>query len=89
LSLAKGTIFFRKTEFCQKIVFLKKFLGELIDERVSHILKSAQNSASFYTLCGQFRRNFFSTLVRDGEVFLEVKRSNKIETIQYFKNAFL
>jgi hypothetical protein len=52
-------------------------------------LKSAQNSASFDTLHAQFRRNFFSTLIRDVAVFLEVKSSNKIETDQYFKNAFL
>jgi hypothetical protein len=51
-------------------------------------LKSAQNFASFDTLCTQFRRNFFSTLIRDNAVFLEVKRSNKIETVQYFKKCF-
>jgi hypothetical protein len=50
---------------------------------------STQNSASFDTLCTQFQRNFFSTLIRDGAVFLEDKRSNKIETIQYKKNTFL
>ncbi len=31
----------------------------------------------------------FLTLIRDGAIFLEVKRSNKIETVQYFKNLFL
>jgi hypothetical protein len=52
-------------------------------------LKSAQNSASLDTLHIQFRRNFFSTLLRDGAVFLEVTSSNKIETDQYFKKRFL
>jgi hypothetical protein len=51
-------------------------------------LKSAQNSASFDALHAQFRRNLFSTLIRDGAVFLEVKSSNKIETDQYFKKRF-
>jgi hypothetical protein len=51
-------------------------------------LKSAQNSASFDTLHAQFQRNFFSTLKRDGAVFLEVKTSNKIETEQYFNKCF-
>jgi hypothetical protein len=35
-------------------------------------LKSAQNSASFDTLCAQFRRNFFSTFIRGNALFLEV-----------------
>jgi hypothetical protein len=53
-------------------------------------LKSAQDSTSFDTLHAQFQRNFFSILIRDGGVFFwEVKSSNKIETDQYFKNAFL
>ncbi len=30
----------------------------------------------------------FLTLLRDGAIFLEVKRSNKIETVQFFKNLF-
>jgi hypothetical protein len=31
------------------------------------------------------------TIISDGDIFLEVRRSNKIETVQYFikKNAFL
>jgi hypothetical protein len=80
----KGNKFYRKTEFLgtwkilQKIVFLRTNLWELLDARVLRILKSAQNFASFDTLCTQFRRNFFSTFIRDGAVFLEVKRSNKI-----------
>jgi hypothetical protein len=32
---------------------------------------------------------FFSTLVRNGAFLLVVKRSNKIETVQYYKNRFL
>ncbi len=52
-------------------------------------LNSAQNSASFDTLHTQFRRIFFSTLIRDSAVFLEVKSSNKIEIDKNFKNAFL
>ncbi len=44
---------------------------------------------SFDILHAQFRRSFFSTLIRDGAVFLEVKSSNKIETDQYLKKRFL
>jgi hypothetical protein len=33
-------------------------------------------------------KTFFSTLIRDGAAFLEVKSSNKIETVQYFKKRF-
>jgi hypothetical protein len=42
-------------------------------QEVYTFLKSAQNSASFDIICAQFRRTIFSTLIRDGAVFLEVK----------------
>jgi hypothetical protein len=51
--------------------------------------KSAQNSASFDTICAQFRRNFLSTLIQGRCYFLAVKSSNKIETVQYLKKSFL
>jgi hypothetical protein len=52
-------------------------------------LKSVQNSASFDILHAQFRKKKkFSTLIRDGAVFSELKSSNKIETDQYFKKRF-
>jgi hypothetical protein len=35
-----------------------------------------------------FEEIFFSTPVRDGAVFLEVIKSNKIGTVQYFKKHF-
>ncbi len=34
-------------------------------------------------------KNFYSALIRGGATFLEDKRSNKIETIPYFKKRFL
>jgi hypothetical protein len=52
-------------------------------------LKSAQNGASFDTLCEKFPRIFFQLSEGAVLIILEDKRSNKIETIQYFKNAFL
>ncbi len=59
-SLAKGEKFYRKTEFLETWkIFSVKNLWELLDARVLPILKSAQNSASFDTLCAQFWRNFF------------------------------
>jgi hypothetical protein len=34
-------------------------------------------------------KKFFFLLQRDDAIFLEIKRYNKIETVQYFKNAVL
>jgi hypothetical protein len=82
--------FCRKTKFLwtwntlQKIVFIKKILGNFFMQEFYTFLKSAQNFPSFNTQHAQFQRNFFSTLIRGGAVFLEVKSSNKIETDQYF-----
>jgi hypothetical protein len=73
----------RKTEF-----FCRDFVGNFLTQEFYTFLKSVQNSASFDTLCAQFQRNFFSTLIRYSAVCLEVKRSNKIETIQYFEKLF-
>jgi hypothetical protein len=91
----RETFFYRRTEFLgtwkflQKIVFMReKIFGNFLTQEFYTFLKSAQNSASFDTLQAQFRRNFFSTLIRDCAVFLEVKSSNKIETDQYFKKRF-
>jgi hypothetical protein len=66
----------RTWKILQKIIFLRKNLGELLDARVPHIFEISANSASFDTLHAQFRRNFFSTLIRDGAVFLEVKNKS-------------
>jgi hypothetical protein len=56
--LAKGKIFYRKTEFLgkilPKIVFLRKNLWELLDAEFYTFLKSGQNSASFDILQTQF-----------------------------------
>ncbi len=62
-----------KTEFCKKSFFWEKIFGNFLTQEFYTFLKSAQNSASIDTLHAQFRRNFFSTLIRDGAVFLEVK----------------
>jgi hypothetical protein len=35
-----------------------------------------------------FEEIFLATPIREGAIFLEVKRSNKIETVQYFKKRF-
>jgi hypothetical protein len=82
--LAKRKKNYRKTEFLrtwkilQKNLFLKKIFGNFLMQEFYTFLKSAQNS----TL-----KKFFSTLIRDGAAFLEVKSSNKIETDQYFKKT--
>jgi hypothetical protein len=53
-----------------------------------HFLKSAQNCASFDTLCGQFREKKIQLLLGAVVLFLGDKRSNQVVTIQHFKNAF-
>ncbi len=89
----KGKKFWQKKwifwDFCKKSFFWEKIFGNFLTQEFYTFLNSAQNSASFNTLHTQFRRNFFSTLIRDGAVFSKDKSSNKIETVQYFKNAFL
>jgi hypothetical protein len=78
-SLAKGkknlqkNLIFRDLENLAKNRFSeKKIFGNFLTQEFYTFLKSAQNSASFDTLHGQFWRKFFSTLIRDGAVFLEV-----------------
>jgi hypothetical protein len=82
LSLAK-----EKNIFTEKLNFkgLGKFSKKLffLMQEFYTFFKSAQNSASFDTLCAKFRRNFFSTHIRDGAVFSGRKSPNKIETVQY------
>jgi hypothetical protein len=67
---------------------MRKNLWKLLDARVLHIFEISAKFWFFDTLHAQFQRNFFSTLISDGAVFLEVKSSNKIETDQYFKKHF-
>ncbi len=82
------TEFLRTWKILQKIVFLiKKIFGNFLTQGFYTFLKSAQNSASFDTLCSILKK-FFSTLIRDGPVFLS-KSSNKKETVQYFKKHFI
>ncbi len=67
--------FLRKTLFAislKNLIFCKNCFPFFLIQALCTFFKSAQNSASVYTLCG---------------LFSEDKRSNKIETIQYFKNA--
>jgi hypothetical protein len=70
-----GKNLYRKTKFLgtwkilQKIVFLRKDIWELLDVRVLYIFEISSKFRFFYTLYAQFRRNFFSTLLRDGAVF--------------------
>jgi hypothetical protein len=72
----------------KKIVFLRKNLWELLDARVLHIIEISAKFCFFWYPLRPISKKFFSTLKRDGTVFLEVKRSKKIETAQYFKKRF-
>ncbi len=78
------TKFLGTWKICKKAFFCEKIFGNFLMQEYYTFLKSAQNSASFDTLCAQFWRNFLSTLIRDGAISLKVKRSNQIETGQYF-----
>ncbi len=58
--------FFAKFSKSLKIQFFcKQFFLFCQTRDFCTFLKSAQNSSSFDTLHAQFRRNFFSTLIRD------------------------
>jgi hypothetical protein len=72
----------------EKIVFLRKNLWELLDAKVLHIFEISAKFCFFGYPARPISKKFFSTLIRDGAVFLEVKSSNKIETDQYFKKCF-
>ncbi len=81
--------FFAKFSKSLKIQFFCKTFFPFCQTRdFCTFFKSAQNSASFDTLHAQFWRNFFSTLIRGSVTFSKDKRSNKIETVQYFKKHF-
>ncbi len=58
-------------DFFSEKQFFAKFSKSLKIQFFCTFLKSAQNSASFDTLHTQFRRNFFSTLIRGGAIFFE------------------
>jgi hypothetical protein len=88
----RGKNFNKKTEFLgkilPKIVLLRKNRWKHLDARVLHIFEISAKFRFFWYPLHPFQRNFYSTLLRDGACFLEVKRSNKIETVQYFKKRF-
>ncbi len=71
--LQKNCIFKDLEKFCKKSLFWEKIFGKFSTQEFYTFLKPAQNSASFDTLVAQFGRNFFSTLIRDGAVFLKLK----------------
>ncbi len=87
LSLAKGKKVFTEklpfTDFLQKSVFFwEKIFRNFLRQEFYTFLKSAQNSASFDTLCAPNFNQIFSTLIRGTVLFFwEVKRSNEIETV--------
>jgi hypothetical protein len=83
----KEKFLYRKTDFSVRFSE-KKIFG--LNARDPHIFEISVKFRFFDTLCAQFRqfrRNSFSTLIRDGAIILEVKRSNKIETVQYVKKT--
>ncbi len=88
LSLAKGkTVFYRKTyfsgTFAKKRFSEKKSLETSWYKRCAHFLNQPKIPLLLIPFCAQFWGKKFSTLIRDGAIILEVKRSNKKETVQY------
>jgi hypothetical protein len=85
-SLAKGEkIWQKKLNFSG--LYEKKSLGTCWLKGSAHFLN--QHKIPFLLI--PFAPNFeeiFSTLIRAGSVFLEVKSSNKIEIVQYFKKRY-
>jgi hypothetical protein len=69
-----------------RLVYKKAFF-EILNFSILFDLLSSEKIASFDTLFAQFLRNFFQLLYGTVLLFLEVKRSNKIETVQYFKKT--
>jgi hypothetical protein len=64
---------------------MRKNLWELLDALDLHIFKISIKFCFFWYPLRLIPKKFFSTLIRDGAIFLKVKRSNKIETVQYLK----
>ncbi len=71
----RKTDFLSTWKFCKQVFLWEKIFGNFLMQEFYTFFKTTQNSASFDTLCVQFWRNFFSTIVRKGAIFLEVKRS--------------
>jgi hypothetical protein len=93
LSLAKMkkiffTDFHARTKFCKKAIFWEKIFGNLLAQRSTHFLNKHKIPLLLIPSALNFERNFFSTLIRDGAIFLEVKRPNKIEPFNIFKMFF-
>jgi hypothetical protein len=79
LEFSKGGKNYRKTNF-----FLLKNLWKLFDARILHIFEIPLLLIPF---APNFEEIFFQ-LIRDNAIILEVKRSNKIGTVKYFKKRF-
>jgi hypothetical protein len=72
---------------------MRKIFSALLHAIVMTFLKSAQNCASFDTLCRQVLEkqkvfNFYKGRYTRSITFLEDKKSNQVETIQHFKKYF-
>jgi hypothetical protein len=76
-------IFWGLEEFW-KNVFLKKNLWELLDVRFLHIFEISTKFRFFWYPLRPILKNFFFHSYKGQCYLLEVKRSNKIENIQYF-----
>ncbi len=64
--------------------FSEKNLCELLDATFLHIFEISAEFHFFWYPLRQISKTFFKTLIRDGAIYLEAKRSNEIETVQWF-----
>jgi hypothetical protein len=78
-------------KFCKKSFLWEKILENFFAQEFYslHILEISAKFRFFWYPARSILKKFFSTLLRDGAVFLKVKSSNKIETYQYLKKRFL
>ncbi len=85
--LQKNWIFRDLENFAKNRFSEKNSLGTSWRKSSTHFWNQHKIPLLLIPCTPNFKEIFFSTLIRDGAVFLEVKSSNKIETDQYLKKT--
>jgi hypothetical protein len=81
----RGKKFQALRKFCKKAFFWEKIFGKLLDARDITIFEISIQFRFFSCPFRPILKKIISTLLRDSINFLEVKRSNEIETVQNLK----
>ncbi len=77
----------QKPDF-SKTVLWGNFFGALLDARNMHLFEISAKRFFFIPFADNVALKFFLVLIRSSCIFLEDKRSNKVETIQHFRKNF-